>query len=69
MPRSNSELRRTHLKQVMMPFMIHVSWAQMVGRLLGQSGAAVSDAAGPHVSPGDIGIICFHRAQESLFNL
>ncbi len=47
--------------------MVHVviydMWVQMVGRLLGQSGTASSDAAVPSVSPGDIGIICFHRAQ------
>ncbi len=40
--------------------------AQMVGKLLGQqnqSGSAMLGASVPSVSPGDIGIICFHRAQ------
>ena len=47
--------------------------AQMVNRLLGQggrlSGAQAEAPALSAVSPGDIGIICFHRAQVGGFGL
>ena len=48
---------------------IYVARVQMVGRLLGQSSTATADRDVPSVSPGDIGIICFHRAQVSLFTV
>ena len=46
--------------------------AQMVNRLLGQGGRsseAQAEASAPAVSPGDIGIICFHRAQVGRLGL
>ena len=48
--------------------------AQMVNRLLGQgnrsSGAQAAEASAlSAVSPGDIGIICIHRAQVGGFGL
>lgn len=43
--------------------------AQMVRQLLGQTDTAMSDMAVPAVSPGDIGVICFHRAQVSPFTI
>lgn len=50
-----------------------VNPAQMVNRLLGQggrsSGAQAEASALSAVSPGDIGIICFHRAQVGGFGL
>ena len=43
--------------------------AQMLQQLLGQTGTAMSGMAVPSVSLGDIGVICFHRAQVCLFTI
>ena len=48
---------------VLMHMTFQNSCAQMVGKLLGQQNHSGSAMLGASVSPGDIGIICFHRAQ------